>query len=125
MKDIAIKNEAIKRYKSGESPSAIQQDLGITRNVFYYILRREGVETKRTLRKWAGKQCPACKKTIEVKGAKFCCFCGADIRSAAELIVEKVKRLTSIIQLLPSTSRDETMEILSEVTEYLEKDLVK
>ena len=36
------------------------------------------------------KICPKCRKRIEIMGAKFCCYCGSDMRSNKEILKQKL-----------------------------------
>lgn len=67
------------------------------------------------------KVCPNCKKVIEVKGARFCCYCGSDIRSRLDVLIEKNKQLLNRITEFPISSRDEFRDVLLLNIEELEK----
>ena len=67
------------------------------------------------------KTCPNCKKTIEVKGARFCCYCGTDIRSSKDILIEKNKHLLNLIVDLPINNRDLFRDVLLANIEELEK----
>ena len=69
----------------------------------------------------AARICPKCRKVIEVKGAKFCCFCGADIRTEKELLIERVDKAFRVIQFLPASARDEMQQLFVDITEALKK----
>lgn len=58
------------------------------------------------------KVCPKCKKRIEVKGARFCCYCGADIRDSKDRLIEENERLLQSVCELPECLRDEFRDIL-------------
>lgn len=68
-----------------------------------------------------GRVCPKCRKKIEVKGAKFCCYCGTDIRSAEELLIERVERACTVVLHLPENMRDEMQRLLLDVVATLKK----
>jgi hypothetical protein len=55
--------------------------------------------------------CPKCKKSIDVKGAKFCCFCGSDIRSNKERLIERVEFAFADIQHMPQAARDNMQQL--------------
>ena len=84
--------------------------------------RRPNMAGKRNSQGGA-KRCPKCHKHIQIKGAKFCCFCGADIRSQGELLIEKQTAILSVIELIPQNSRDEVRDTVLETIAYLEKEL--
>ena len=67
------------------------------------------------------KACPNCHRKTDIKGAKFCCFCGADIRDERDLAIEKIQRLYQSLMLLPASSRDEAQQIIKDIENYLRK----
>lgn len=67
------------------------------------------------------KKCPKCRNTIDVKGAKFCCYCGSDLRSEKELLIERIENAFKVIQLLPQTQRDEMQQLFLEVIKALKE----
>ena len=72
-------------------------------------------------RKTKIKKCPNCHRKIEVKGAKFCCFCGSDIREEKDIIIEKIQSLFGKLVLLPVDMRDEAQTIIHETIVYIKK----
>ena len=58
------------------------------------------------------KVCPKCKKLIEVQDARFCYYCGSDIRSNRDILIEKNERLLQEITQLPVNIRDEFRNVL-------------
>lgn len=77
--------------------------------------RKDRVKTARV--------CPKCRKTIDVKGASFCCFCGTDIRSSKELLIERVKRSMPTIMHLPANMRDDMQRLLLDIIKELEGEM--
>lgn len=67
------------------------------------------------------KTCPKCRRKVDLKGAKFCPYCGADIRDEKELTLEKVTKLFSFLGFLPINSRDEAQELIKEIEAYITK----
>lgn len=65
------------------------------------------------------KKCPKCYKKIEVKGARFCPYCGADVRNENEVLAERVGRMLSYHSFMPSNIRDEYIEVLNQVIKNL------
>ena len=63
--------------------------------------------------------CPKCRKTVEIKGARFCPFCGTDIRSKNEILIEKLQRVIGFLPLLPENDAEEARIILVETMETL------
>ena len=56
--------------------------------------------------------CPNCHKTTDVKGARFCCFCGSDIRTEKEILCEKIDKVISYVRFLPENMRDEVRDVM-------------
>lgn len=68
--------------------------------------RRPKAYKKRTI------VCPKCNNVISIKGAKYCCFCGSDIRSEKDKLIEKVESLMSFEKFLPQNARDDFHSVL-------------
>ena len=71
--------------------------------------------------KTAAKTCPNCRRRIDVKGAKFCPFCGSDVRSARDLLIERVEKLTTFNSYIPSTERDNFIQTIIDAVKELRK----
>jgi len=69
------------------------------------------------------RTCPKCRKTVDVKGARFCCFCGADIRSNKELLIERIHNAMSVLMLLPNSHRDEIQRLFLDIKAELGKEV--
>lgn len=106
---------------------ALEQKYGVPRSAIARIAVEQGAPPRYSKRygKKRGantaKICPKCRKTIDINGAKFCCYCGADMRSERELLAEKVEKVMAFIRFLPQTERDEVQQILLSVIEELKK----
>lgn len=81
-------------------------------------LRRPSATTPRN-RKSKHKSCPKCRKKIDLKGARFCPFCGADIRSENEVLAEKVIKQIELFKFLPETTRDDFVQTLNQAAAKL------
>lgn len=68
----------------------------------------------------AARVCPKCRKTIEIKGAKFCCFCGSDMRSNKELLIERIEHAAPVLLHLPENMRDDMVKLLNDIIGELE-----
>jgi rRNA maturation endonuclease Nob1 len=68
------------------------------------------------------KTCPKCRGTIEVKGAKFCPFCGTDIRSEKDLTVEALQKLLYVILALPQGDRDTARDTITKAINLLKEE---
>ena len=60
------------------------------------------------------KVCPKCNKTIAINGAKYCCFCGEDIRSKQEMLCERIRAAIPCVVHLPENMRDEVRNVMLE-----------
>ena len=67
------------------------------------------------------KRCSKCHRTIELKGARFCPYCGADIRSEKDLTIEKANKLFSMCCFLPESQRDEAQNTIRQICDYLSR----
>ena len=70
-----------------------------------------------------GRTCPKCRKTIDVKGALYCCFCGADIRSNKELLIERINVSMRKTVFLPEDARDEMQRLFVDIKTELSKEV--
>lgn len=67
----------------------------------------------------AVRKCPKCHKVIEVKGARFCCFCGMDIRSNKERLIERIEGAMPVIAHLPANMRDDAQQLFIDIIKEL------
>jgi predicted amidophosphoribosyltransferase len=74
---------------------------------------------KRKGKSESARICPKCRKTIEVKGARFCCYCGSDIRSSKELLIERIEGAMPNIIHLPINMRDDMQRLFIDVIKEL------
>lgn len=114
------KLQLLKDYNDGVRVSAIADALGITKSSVSRIAQAMGASARKTKKvRDIYKICPKCHKHIEVKGAKFCCFCGADIRSNKELLVERITSSMTKLKYLPDDARDEMQKLLIDIKNEL------
>lgn len=97
---------------------------GVAKSTVSCIAEKMGATTRRpkTRRDVAQKICPTCKKTIEVKGAKYCCFCGADIRSPREHLIARIEAAMPKLKYMPDGLRDDMHTLLIDVKNELSKE---
>jgi tRNA(Ile2) C34 agmatinyltransferase TiaS len=79
--------------------------------------KRYGMKVKRYSA--TARACPKCRKSIDVKGAKFCCFCGADIRTNKELLIERIENAMPDILHLPFNMRDGAQQLFVDIIKEL------
>ena len=58
------------------------------------------------------KKCGHCGAKIELRNAKFCPFCGHNIMTESEQLIEELRDKISLLELLPSTERDDFRNVL-------------
>ena len=69
-----------------------------------------------------GKRCPKCNKWIDIKGARYCCYCGTDIRSEVDLLIERQEKIFNIMQVIPANMRDDVQQTILDTVAYLKKE---
>ena len=110
-------------YMSGMRVTDIAEMYGVNTSTASHVAKVMGATPRRPKVKHdaAQKVCPTCKKTIEVKGAKFCCFCGADIRSPRELLIARIEAGMPKLKYLPDDIRDDMHKLLLDIRNELSK----
>lgn len=72
-------------------------------------------KTRRMPIKKDAKKCKTCGKHVEIAGAKFCPYCGTDIRSPRELLAQRINAFAPKIKYLPESCRDELMNLFVDI----------
>lgn len=128
MKGKAITREEIdyivEACKNGMKVSEIAKDTGRAIQTIRNVLDKEGVLAithRETLAKVSEVKCPNCKATGHYKGAKFCYKCGADIRTEADILRERLGKLVTDFAFLPDSCRDNAYRIIQDTIDYLRK----
>lgn len=112
------KRRLLEDYNDHSKPTReIAEKYGIDRTTLARIAVEMGATPRRPNaygKRGGGKNtvCPKCHKTIDVKGARFCCFCGSDIRTEKEILCEKIEKVISYVRFLPENMRDETRDVM-------------
>ena len=81
--------------------------------------RPNGTASKMTKK----KKCQNCKRTVQIKEARFCPYCGADLRSEKDFLIEKTEDLFGMCMFLPENQRDNAQKIIKEICDYLKKEV--
>jgi transposase-like protein len=68
------------------------------------------------------RKCKACGKNVDIAGAKFCPYCGNDIRSPKELLTQRINAFTPKIKYLPENCRDELQNLFIDIKAELSKE---
>lgn len=116
-------------YKDrSKTVNEIANKYGVSRGDVAHIAVEMGAEPRST-KKYGAKHkkqgervriCPKCHKAIDVKGARFCCFCGSDIRSDKECLIERIENAIPNILHLPVNMRDEMQILFVDIVKELE-----
>ena len=89
-------------------------------SVIRYAVAMGAEQRRKRKPKTTARICPKCRKTIDIKGTKFCCYCGSDIRSNKEILIERVENAMTMISFLPVNMRDEAQHLFADVIKELE-----
>lgn len=71
------------------------------------------------------RTCPKCHKAIDIKGARFCYLCGADIRSNKELLIDRIHKAMRLLTLMPEGTRGEMQGLLLDIKSELSKEVTE
>ena len=63
--------------------------------------------------------CKRCKKSVSVPGARFCPYCGEDIRSESMKVQDSLSSLLSITNLIPDSTRDAFVKTIRDAIRLL------
>lgn len=69
------------------------------------------------------RKCPKCGKAVERANARFCWYCGADVRSPKMVAIEMLDRsVLGNLELVTPAVRDEMAEAVRNTIKLLEKE---
>lgn len=110
-----IKQEKIHQiyelWESGlHNKSEISRQVGVSEPTVSRLLKQR--------EQTGAKVCPKCKRESR-QDARFCYYCGNDLRSREELLAIKVEKLRSMILHLPENMRGEFDSTTREIMGYL------
>ena len=120
------RKEIIAMYSDKSIPvSEILETYRISWRVLSRILKEEAVPFRSP--KAAGKRtnvkldnCPICHKSLMAKDARFCCWCGSDVRSEGDKLLDKLGELwTYIYPNIDYDTKEEAKKIFNDVTTYI------
>lgn len=118
------KRAIYEEYNNGDKVKDIAARHGITASAVSHIAKKQGAGQRRPRKGDRGgeaKVCPNCRRKITVMGAKFCCFCGADMRTEKDMLIERIRRGQEILSLLPSEVKDEVQRLFIDIEKELRK----
>lgn len=121
--DEQVRQILIDYSDTSQSVTSIAQKYGTSPSHISHIVKSHGGELRMPKHSYSKViKCGKCYRKIEIKGAKFCPYCGADIRSEKDLILEKTNKLFSILGLLPESQRDPAQKIIRDICAYINKE---
>ena len=69
------------------------------------------------------RKCPKCGKAIEQSGARFCWYCGADVRAPKMAAIEGLERCVLVnLELVTPAVRDEMAEAVRKAIKLLKEE---
>lgn len=63
--------------------------------------------------------CTRCRRTVSVPGARFCPYCGEDVRTESMKIQDSLSSLLSITNLIPESYRDTYVKTIRDAIRLL------
>ena len=119
-----ITKEILSKYQNKEIfVGDICAEYGISSGVLARIIRENNVPFRREPRTRSTKKvCYWCKQTVVLAGAKYCPYCGRNIQTEGEIIIDKLTGLFSYGEHLPTSVREEYRITLNEAIEHIRKE---
>lgn len=122
----AQRQEIVDMYAEGMPTKEIAEAYGIDQSYVSHLANKMGYHRTREYLKestaaktgGSGKKCPHCKAKNPLM-AKFCMFCGGDVRDERQILIERVEALRAMTVLLPDSVQGEADEITRMVLKYL------
>lgn len=120
------KAEIAKMYSDKSNKAQdIAKLYGISHNRLSAIAKEFGIPPRRKPTNSKIKRCPQCHSGVSVTGALFCPYCGSDIRTEDEKLIDRVVWLLSIIHKVGINDQDKAKCVLSDVLKKLRKEVTK
>lgn len=113
------KEKTIELYAAGVPVAEIAGQTGVSKSSVSRIAVSAGLKL-RTPKKKKGqtKKCAFCGATVD-SNFRFCPYCGRDVRSEDEIIIEQLHSLYDLLSLLPEGSRDEAQNVINKAVAYI------
>lgn len=110
----------VELYAAGRTYDEISRAIGIARGNISRVLRGAGIELDRRRTESSSKKtvvervCPRCRREIPVAEARFCSFCGADVRTERMRCAEDLEHGMQIVadMSIPAEQKDRFMNAL-------------
>lgn len=105
-------------YESGTKVSEIASIAGVEQSSVTKIAKRCGLSLRlpRNVQKLV--KCAYCGEKL-TKGFRFCPYCGKDVRTRQDVLIEKLKDLLDVISLLPANCKDAARDTINSVISYI------
>lgn len=103
-------------YENGMTYAQLSEKYGIGKSTVGFIIKEFGAEKNK---KHEGKTCPRCRKKVDLKGAKYCPWCGNDIRREGEILADKLEKILEYYNSFPVTAEDEIQRTIIEAANKL------
>lgn len=120
------KAEIAKMYSDGNNKvQDIAKMYGTSKGRVSTIAKEFGIPPRRKPSNSKIKRCPQCHSGVSVTGALFCPYCGSDIRTEDEKLIDRVVWLLSIIHKVGINDQNKAKCVLSDVLKKLRKEVTK
>ena len=63
--------------------------------------------------------CDRCNRTVSVPGARFCPYCGSDIRTESMKVQDRLSSLVELTSLIPENARDTFVKTIRDAIRLL------
>lgn len=63
--------------------------------------------------------CTRCRRTVSVPGARFCPYCGEDVRTESMKVQDRLSSILSITNLIPESYRDTYVKTIRDAIRLL------
>lgn len=114
--------EIIKAYVDEKrSVDSIANEFKCAASTITKIMKRNGIATRRPGKKTTKLVCNHCRREIDLKDISFCPYCGKDIRTEEQLLIEDLQNSLGIIATsqVPSNSKDKIRNSLLEAIKWI------
>ena len=113
------RNNVLEMYKQGIPVIEIHKQVGLATSTITAWVRSSGMNLRHPKKAVDIKKTRcSCGELIEPK-FRFCPFCGKDVRSKEDILIEKLSDTLGAITLLPVGERDKTRDTINEAIAYI------